>query len=146
MNVHVPMRRARHGGEWPAQNTGSRSSQGWGRGMARHLPLIHDHRRTVPAWHGGGRGGTLMNTYRYILVEDVGPCHVARLKQMRLEEPEIHQLGDELLALTQAADGKVALSLGPQPPDCLYSVLLAKLISARNAARKNGGELVLCDL
>ena len=88
-----------------------------------------------------------MDTYRHIQAEpDRGVCKV-RLKKVRLEESEIHQLGDELLALAQTEGcGKMVLSLGPQPPDCLYSVFLAKLISVRNAARKNGGELVLCNL
>ncbi len=41
---------------------------------------------------------------------------------------------------------KLALSLGPEPPDCLYSVFLAKLISIRNALRKLDGELALCEV
>jgi len=88
-----------------------------------------------------------MDTYRHVIVEyEHGVCK-ARLRKTRLEEAEIHQLGDELTALAQKEGcGKIVLSLGPQPPDCLYSVFLAKLISVRNAARKNGGELVLCNL
>ena len=38
------------------------------------------------------------------------------------------------------------LGLGPQPPDCLYSVFLAKLVTIRNTLRKHGGQLVLCEL
>lgn len=88
-----------------------------------------------------------MDTYHHIQVEtEDGVCKV-RLTKARLEEAEIHQLGDELLALAQTAGcSRIILSLGPQPPDCLYSVFLAKLITVRNATRKHGGELVLCNL
>ncbi|MFO0842080.1 MAG: hypothetical protein U0797_06710 [Gemmataceae bacterium] len=37
-------------------------------------------------------------------------------------------------------------SLGPQPPYCLYSVFLAKLVSIRNALARAGGRMVLCDV
>ena len=41
---------------------------------------------------------------------------------------------------------KLVLSLGPETPDCLYSVFLAKLVSLRNALVRLGGELVLCEV
>jgi hypothetical protein len=88
-----------------------------------------------------------MDTFRLIKVERIDGVACARLLRTRLEEGEILQLGDELLALAnEAGGGRVALALGPQQPDCLYSVFLAKLVSVRNACRRNRGELVLHSL
>jgi hypothetical protein len=87
-----------------------------------------------------------MDSYRYIRIDRQGEICCVRLRNTRLEENEIHQLGNELIALCEV-DGcrKMALSLGPEPPDCLYSVFLAKLVSVRNALRRLGGQLVLCE-
>ena len=88
-----------------------------------------------------------MERYRYLTIERLGDVFCVRLKNPRLEENEIHHLGNELIGLCED-DGcrEMALSLGPQPPDCLYSVFLAKLIAVRNALRRHGGRLVLCEL
>jgi hypothetical protein len=87
-----------------------------------------------------------MDRYRHIHVERLGDVFLVRLRNSRLEESEIHQLGNELIDLCEN-DGcrKLALSLGPEPPDCLYSVFLAKLVSVRNAVRRLEGRLVLCE-
>ena len=85
-----------------------------------------------------------MNAYSYLLVESFGDVACARLVRTRLEEMEILEMGDELVHLAQ--HGKVILLLGPERPDFLYSVFLAKLISVRNTARRQGGELVLCQV
>jgi hypothetical protein len=88
-----------------------------------------------------------MERYKHIRVERHGDVFFVRLKHTRLEEPEIHQLGAELINLCdQQGCRKLALSLGPEPPDCLYSVFLAKLVSVRNALRRHDGELILCDV
>jgi hypothetical protein len=86
-----------------------------------------------------------MTAGRLIEVERRGDVFCVRLRRLQLEEPEIAELAGELLALV--ADGgcrQMALSLGPQPPEFLYSVFLAKLISLQRALREHGGELVLC--
>lgn len=91
--------------------------------------------------------GPSMQPYRHILVQRQGDCHCVRLRHTRLEENEIFQLGEELLALVhQGGCRHLALSLGPEPPDCLYSVFLAKLVMVRNALRKAEGKLVLCEV
>jgi hypothetical protein len=88
-----------------------------------------------------------MQPSRLIKVERVGEVACVRLQRTRLEEAEIIQLGEELHHLAEApGGGKVALALGPQQPDCLYSVFLAKLVSVRNACRRHGGDLVLHSL
>jgi hypothetical protein len=88
-----------------------------------------------------------MNKYRFITVEQRGDTYCARLKSSRMDETEIYLLGSELTDLCDVQGcRKLALSLGPQPPDCLYSVFLAKLVTVRNTLRKHGGQLVLCEL
>lgn len=88
-----------------------------------------------------------MDSYRFITVERHDGVCCVRLKDTRLEENEINLLGQELIDLCEK-DGwrNVALSLGPEPPDCLYSVFLAKLIAVRNAYARHETRLVLCDL
>jgi hypothetical protein len=88
-----------------------------------------------------------MDQYRLIKIDRRGDVFCVRLRDTRLEEAAIQEFGDEILDLCNI-DGcrKLALSLGPAPPDCLYSVFLAKLISIRNALRKLDGELVLCEV
>ena len=88
-----------------------------------------------------------MSSYRFIQTERQGEVDCVRLRRTRLEEGEIYQLAEELLALVR--DGgcrQMALSLGPQPPDCLYSVFLAKLITLQRTLREHGGGLVLCEV
>lgn len=83
--------------------------------------------------------------YRYIEVDHRGEVCCTRLRHTRLEEPMIYELFGELRSLI--GDGgcrKMALSLGPRPPECLYSVFLAKLISLQRLLREQHGELVLC--
>ena len=88
-----------------------------------------------------------MDSYRHISATRQGDVVCVRLKHTRLEETEIAQLGDEILSLCRQ-DGcrKLALSLGPETPYCLYSVFLAKLVAIRNALGKLGGQMVLCDV
>jgi hypothetical protein len=64
-----------------------------------------------------------------------------------MDESAICGLGEELLALAKR-DGcrKLALSLGPVPPDCLYSVFLAKLVTVQRVHNEHGGQMVLCDV
>jgi hypothetical protein len=88
-----------------------------------------------------------MDQYHLIKIDRRGDIFCVRLRRARLEEGEIQQLGDEILALCKEGGcRKLALSLGPEPPDCLYSVFLAKLISVRNALTKVGGQMVLCEV
>jgi anti-anti-sigma factor len=86
-----------------------------------------------------------MNPSRLTEVERRGDVFCVRLRRPRLDEPEIGELAEELLGLVRN-DGcrKLALSLGPRPPEFLYSVFLAKLISLQRNLRERGGEIVLC--
>jgi hypothetical protein len=88
-----------------------------------------------------------MDTYRLVTVERHGDVACLRLRKSRLDESEIHDLAHEALAvLSSLGCSRAALSLGPNPPECLYSVFLAKLVSVRNELRKKGGDLVLIEV
>jgi hypothetical protein len=83
--------------------------------------------------------------YRHIEVERRGDVSCVRLRLSRLDEPAIHELAGELRSLvTDGGVRKLALSLGPESPECLYSVFLAKLISLQRVLHEHGGELALC--
>jgi hypothetical protein len=83
--------------------------------------------------------------YHYIEVERRGDVVCTRLRRSQLDEPMIHELAGELRRLvTEESCRKLALSLGPEAPQCLYSVFLAKLITLQRMLRERGGELVLC--
>ncbi|HTU93310.1 MAG TPA: STAS domain-containing protein [Gemmataceae bacterium] len=85
--------------------------------------------------------------YRYIEVERRGDVFCVRLCQTQLDEFMIYDLAGELRRLvSDEGCRKLALSLGPQAPECLYSIFLAKLITLQRVLREHEGELVLCNL
>jgi hypothetical protein len=109
-----------------------------------------EERDCLPPW-AEGRGpcarGPAMESQRLIKVDRQGDVFFVRMRHTRLEEIEIHQLGEEIASLcTQQGCRKMALSLGPEAPDCLYSVFLAKLVSIRNSLARVGGKLVLSEV
>jgi anti-anti-sigma factor len=84
---------------------------------------------------------------QHIKVGKYGDVCCIRLCHSRLDEPMIYELSDEIRALIE--DGlcrKIALSLGPEAPECMYSVFLAKLIALQRILREHQGEMVLCDV
>jgi anti-anti-sigma factor len=87
-----------------------------------------------------------MNTcYRQIEVERAGDVCCVRLRQHRMDESALHELGRELTHLvTEGAARRLALSLEHVSPDCLYSVFLAKLVTVRRTLQEHGGALKLC--
>ena len=84
--------------------------------------------------------------YRLIAVERRGDVCCVRLCLARLEEAQVYELATELLALADEGCNKVALSLGPDGPVCVYSVFLAKLMTVQRVLGERGGELVLCEV
>ncbi|HEY7158729.1 MAG TPA: STAS domain-containing protein [Gemmataceae bacterium] len=82
---------------------------------------------------------------RHIDVERRGDVFCVRLRQPRLEEAAIYELSAELRDLvTNDGCRTMALSLGPESPECLYSIFLAGLITLQRVLREHGGELMLC--
>jgi hypothetical protein len=88
-----------------------------------------------------------MDRYRHITVERRGDVFCVRLRRARLAEAELYRFADEVVELI-AREGcqQLALSLGPEPPDCMYSVFLAKLIMIQRRLREQDGEMVLCEV
>ncbi|HWG45413.1 MAG TPA: STAS domain-containing protein [Gemmataceae bacterium] len=83
--------------------------------------------------------------YRHIEVEQRREVFCVRLRHPRMDESAICELAGELRGLvTDEGCRKMALSFGPQSPECLYSVFLTKLISLQRMLREHDGELVLC--
>lgn len=87
----------------------------------------------------------MADSYRQIVVERHGNVACVRLAKPRLDENEIYELSRELHRLAKQ-DGcpRIALCLGPETPECLYSVFLAKLISLQRHLDEIGGALKLC--
>lgn len=85
------------------------------------------------------------HAYRHIDVELHDTIAIVRMVKPRLDEHEIHQLFQEVMDLARAKGcTRIGLCLGPQTPDCLYSVFLAKLISLQRRLYEMGGGLKLC--
>jgi hypothetical protein len=85
-----------------------------------------------------------MTASRFTEVERRGDVFCARLTRDRLDQPEIGDLMEELENLLQDGCRKLALSLGPRPPECLYSMFLAKLLHLQRVLHEHGGALVIC--
>lgn len=84
--------------------------------------------------------------YRLITVDREADVFCVRLRKRKLDETEVYQLAEELTSLiTDEGCRKMALSLGPEEPQCLYSVFLAKLITVRRQLLERDGGLRLCD-
>jgi len=70
-----------------------------------------------------------------------------RMRKRKLDETELHEFIDEVLSLIHDEGcRKMALSLGPGSPECLYSIFLAKLFTVRKRLIEAGGKLKLCDV
>jgi anti-anti-sigma factor len=87
-----------------------------------------------------------MSGNRFTQVERRGDAFCARLARSRLNETEIAGLIEELEGLiTEQGCRRLVVSLGPQPPEFLYSVFLAKLVHLQRVLREHGGEMALCE-
>jgi hypothetical protein len=84
--------------------------------------------------------------YRFIDVQRRGDVWCVRLRRTRMEEPDVYELANELLALVNDGCRRLALALGPDEPDCIYSVFLAKLMTVQRVLGEQGGSMVLCQV
>ena|SRR5207302_4142788 len=84
--------------------------------------------------------------FRHLDVERQGEVYCVRLRQSRLDETALYEVWDEIYSLIDR-DGcrKMVLSLGPEEPQCLYSVFLAKLVSLQRRLQVKGGVLKIAD-
>jgi hypothetical protein len=85
--------------------------------------------------------------YRHIEIVHLGDVCCVTLRHPRLEEEEIHEVGDELLDLIDTGGcRKLLFDFGPVPLECLYSVFLAKLFTVRRHLVERGGVLKLAEV
>jgi hypothetical protein len=84
--------------------------------------------------------------YRHLVVEEKQGIQCIRLRQSRMDETDILEMGDEFASLiNDHGCRKMALSLGPQQLECLYSVFLAKMVMVRRLLAEREGQLRICD-
>jgi len=85
---------------------------------------------------------------RYLDLERRGDVCCVRFRRGRLDEREIDDLTEELLAAGLAdACGRLVVSFGgPHPPQFMYSIFLARLITLQRRLAERGRALVLCDV
>ena len=83
--------------------------------------------------------------YRTLAIKRTDDVFCVRLKHAHLQEPEVHDLAEELVDLIdQEKCRKLVLSLGPEPPNLIYSVFVGKLLMVRRRLQEQGGALKLC--
>jgi anti-anti-sigma factor len=86
-------------------------------------------------------------SYRHLKVDPVEDVFCVALKDTRLDEAEVYELADELLSLlNDRGCRKLILALGPDSPDCLYSVFIAKILMLRRRLVELGGVMKLCSV
>jgi len=86
-----------------------------------------------------------MRPYQCLRLEWSGDVCLAQVQGSSLEDSWVDELGEELLHLVeQERCRKLVLSMNQL--DCLYSVLLGKLLTVSRAMQKAGGRLKLCDV
>jgi anti-anti-sigma factor len=89
----------------------------------------------------------MQRPYQHIAVEQVGPVYCVRLRQGRLDDDGVEELGAELSRLVdEEGCRKMVLNLGPQEVVCLYSLLLAKLIHLKRRLEASSGGLALANV
>jgi anti-anti-sigma factor len=88
---------------------------------------------------------TVSEDYQCLAVEKRGDVSIVRFRGGSFDEPWMERLGSEFLHLVEKEGcRKLVLSLGEL--DCLYSMLLGKLISLSRAMQANDGRMKLCCL
>ena len=87
------------------------------------------------------------SAHRYLEIDRRDDLCCVRLRIRRLDEEQLTAMTDELFALIKEEGcRKLALCLGPEPPQFLYSVFLARLVAVQRVLREHDGSLVLCEL
>ena len=86
----------------------------------------------------------MQRPYVFIAFELVGDVFCVRLRTRRIEDHEMDDLGAELARLLDEENcRKMVLNLGPEEPECLISIFLAKLINLQRRLDGLDGALTL---
>jgi anti-anti-sigma factor len=98
--------------------------------------------------HYPGQEKVAMKTpQKFLAVERNGSVFCVRLLQTRIEDHQMEELGAEVTRLIDEENArKIVFNLGPDDPDCLISVFLAKLINLQRRLNALGGTLALAHL
>jgi hypothetical protein len=82
--------------------------------------------------------------YNFIAFSLIGDVFCVRLQKVRVEDYEMDELGAELGRLIDEENcRKMVLGLGPEEPECLISIFLAKLINLQRRLEGINGRLAL---
>ena len=82
--------------------------------------------------------------YAFIAFELTGDVFCVRLQKSRVEDHQLEDLGAEFGRLIDEENcRKMILNLGPEEPECLISVFLAKLINLHRRLERMNGTLTL---
>jgi len=85
--------------------------------------------------------------YQYLAIEREGDIFCVQLQRTHGEDADMEELGAEFGRLLDEENcRKLALILGPEDPECLVSLFLAKLINLQRRLNAAGGQLVLVNL
>jgi hypothetical protein len=88
----------------------------------------------------------MQQAFQHIDVEQQDGCHCVRFRKLDMDEITLRDAFAELQRLVREQGvRRLALSLGPESPQCLYSIFLARLLSLQRALRTQGGQLLLCE-
>ena len=85
--------------------------------------------------------------FKYFSLEPRGTNCVVRLIPLEYDEAMLEPMGAEIARLLDEEGYRnLVLALGPNDPDCLHSVFLAKLLNLKKRLEAQGGELLLTNL
>ena len=85
--------------------------------------------------------------YRYVEIERHDGAASVRLGQTSFDDAELEELGAEIARLVdEEGCRRLILVLGPEHPQCLYSVFLAKLVNLQKRLENDNGQLALAQL
>ena len=86
----------------------------------------------------------MQRTYQFIDFEQHGDIFCVSFQEPYIEDQQIDDVAAEIARLLDEDNcRKMILMLGPEEPDCLLSVFLAKLINLHRRLESIGGRLAL---
>ena len=85
--------------------------------------------------------------YRHITVDRHGDVFCITLRQERLDDRAIREMAEEVIDLIETSGcRKLVFSLGPDSPNCMYSIFLVKLMAIHRRLQEQEGSMKLCDV
>ena len=86
-------------------------------------------------------------SYQYLAIERDDDIFCVQMQRTHVEDQQMEDLSTEFARLLDEENcRKMVLVLGPEDPECLISVFLAKLINLQRKLESLGGSLALAGL